>query len=215
MTEAEDRVSLGFARGTAPGKWAERWHEATGSALNLVPLDIAYGSAPSAAPVPDMILERTLPSNRPDGTVNPNRARHSIALYTEKLALVVPSTHELAKSARADRDDLALVQFLDHEHHAHEWPPAAPWDDPTWRPDTVEAALALVATGAGAILLPIPLARHLTRKGEHAVLPLEPEDALPGTTVWATWEISRDGEDMQLLAGILRGRTSRSSRGAN
>ena len=73
-----------------------------------------------------------------------------------------------------------------------------------------------VGTGAGAILLPLPLARHLAGKRTHAVIPVYDEKPLMGTQIWATWSVERDAGDVQQLVGIMRGRTARSQRpGAN
>lgn len=148
--------------------------------------------------------------------------RRALRLYTEAIALVVPKDHELVETAgprgpELDSGELDLVTLLDHPDHAPEWPAAAPWADPAHRPADLAAALRLVATGLGGILMPLPLARHLVSKREHAIVALT-GDPLPGTVVWASWAAERDGADVQQLAGVLRGRTARSSRsidGAN
>lgn len=204
-------LRLGFARGIAPRKWAKRWAVASpGHPLELVPLELASGSAPDA-PV-DVLLERAAPGERPVGADEPHRTRHALQLYTEAVALVVETDHELAESGGIDVADLTLVTLLDHPGHSRDWPDPEPWADPAWMPVDVPAALELVATGAGAILLPLPLARHLVRKRDHVVLPVTGTPELPGSTVWATWETARDAADVQQLVGILRGRTARSSR---
>lgn len=206
---AETPMRLGFARGIAPSKWERRWQEAVGRPLELRPVEVAFGRRPR--PTVDVMLERTAPGAHPEGVSGASPARHALRLYTEAIALVVPIDHELAKADGVDTAELELVRLLDHPDHAPEWPAAAPWDDPAWRPADAYAALDLVATGAGAILLPRPLARHLARKREHAVIALT-GTPLAGTTVWASWERDRDAPDVQQLIGILRGRTARSSR---
>lgn len=219
-TSVAPPMRLGFARGIAPSKWERRWLEAVGRPLELHPIEVAFGRSPAAGrrgsgarSEVDVMLERAHPGERPDGSSGDAKSRHAIRLYTEAIALVVPIDHELAESGGVEISDLALVRLLDHPDHAPDWPAAAPWDDPSWRPADAYAALDLVATGAGGILLPRPLARHLARKREHAVIPLLGEP-LPGTTVWASWAVDRDAPDVQQLAGILRGRTARSSRPA-
>lgn len=207
-------LRLGFTRGTAPSKWAKRWRQAVGEPLELVPFETAFGRDPSpieGEPV-DVTLERAMPGEFPEGSAEPDRTRHAVRLYTEAVALVVPADHELAGETELPVHDLALVALLDHAHHAPGWPAPDPWADPSWKPEDTAAALALVATGAGAILLPLPLARHLSTKREHAVLPLTGEPELAGSTIWATWDLARDAADVQQLAGIMRGRTARSSR---
>lgn len=202
-------LRLGFARGTAPSKWAKRWAERVpDQPLELIPLTLR-GTTPPGAAEPDLRLERCAPGTTPTSSV-----RHGVHLYTEAVALVVAADHELAEHAMADRDTLALVTLLTHPDHAPEWPTPEPWQDPSWEPAHAAAALELVATGLGAVLLPMPLARHLAVKREHAVIPLAADAEVPGTDVWVTWAIARDGDDIQQLVGIMRGRTAQSARTA-
>ena len=223
-------IVLGFARGIAPSKWERRWREATGLPIELRPVAVAFGPAPAAAgtrarglPPIDVMLERTAPGARPAGSVGADRTRHALRLYGEAIALVVPAGHALAKRESISPEELAslaearnqddeALKLLDHPDHAPDWPAPEPWADPAWRPANPRAALRLVAAGTGGILLPLPLARHLTEKREHALVPVHGESPLAPTEVWATWEVSRDGADVQQLVGILRGRTARSSR---
>ncbi|MBN9612700.1 MAG: hypothetical protein J0H64_04425, partial [Actinobacteria bacterium] len=87
--------------------------------------------------------------------------RHAVRLYSESIALVVAADHELAGEESVDLDALQLVKLLAHPDHAPQWPEPEAWKDPSWAPADAAAALELVATGLGAILLPLPLARHL------------------------------------------------------
>lgn len=218
-----DTLTLGFARGVAPSKWARRWAQAAANAelaegaewpaLELVPLPVSGRPRPGLEP--DVLLERVAPGERPAGTTAEDRAaapRRAVRLYAEAVALVVAADHELAGSGSADRDALDLVGLLAHPGHARAWPAPRAWDDPAWQPRDAAAALDLVAAGLGAILLPLPLARHLADKRAHAVLPVTGEPALPGTEIWASWAAERDDADVQRLVGILRGRTALSSR---
>lgn len=215
-------IRLGFTRGVAPSKWAERWRRASPEIeLELVPLTTPYGrkgrSGRDLTETCDVIIERTAPGETPEVGDDP-RTHHTMRLYEEAVALVVAKDSELAEQDEIHQDDLALVKILGYPQHSPEWPPAEPWDDPAWMPADTLAALELVATGLGAILAPLPLARHLSDKRKHAVLRVvapaaeNPRSPLPGTTVWATWSVDRDGADVQQLAGVLRGRTARSSR---
>lgn len=210
-TTAALGMRLGFVRGISPTKWAKRYLVATHTPLELVPVAAAFAPRVTASPDYDMLLERTAPGARPAGT-GEGGARRSLRLYNEQIALVVSVDHELAKDAEISAADLALIPLLDHPDHAPEWPAPEPWADPEWKPKNVRAALELVATGAGAILLPLPLARHISSKKQHALLQVTGDDGPAGTTVWATWEVAADSTEMQQLAGILRGRTARSSR---
>lgn len=226
-------LRLGFARGIAPSKWQQRWNAASpGLPLELVPVDAAFGrERRDPDPPVDMVLERTAPGRAPVGVPSPEGAgdpldvsddgsgpptRRALRLYTEAIALVLPRDHNLVdasgkRDAELDVADLDLVTLLDHPDHAPEWPPAELWADPAYRPTNLSAALQLVSAGLGGILMPLPLARHLVSKREHAIVVLTGE-RLPGSKVWATWDAERDAADVQQLAGVLRGRTARSSR---
>ena len=201
-------VRLGFARGVAPSKWARRWEESGAQPLELIPLP-ASGRRIDGL---DVVLERVAPGAQPEGTEGDEPERHAVRLYSESVALVIPADHELAGDVAADREALELVTLLAHPDHAPQWPEPEAWKDPSWAPKDAAAALELVATGLGAILLPLPLARHLAAKRAHAVLPLRLDPPLPGTAIWASWAVERDAPDVQQLIGVLRGRTARSGR---
>ncbi|MCW2288712.1 LysR substrate binding domain-containing protein [Leucobacter luti] len=203
-------LRLGFARGIAPSTWAQRWEVVSGNALELAPVNVAYGRSDTIEC--DVMLERTLPGLRPAGSETPNPTRHALRLYLESVTLVVPAEHDLAKLDAIALTELDSVPLIAHPFHPAEWPAPVPWNDPTWTPQSVPAALELVATGAGAIMLPTLLARHLTDKRKHSLVPVTGVDDLPLTSVWATWDIDRDAADVQQLVGVLRGRTARSSR---
>jgi hypothetical protein len=185
---------------------------------------MAFGRNLILAAECDVVIERTRPGSMPTGAAEHGSVitrdaaggtditRHAMFLYTESMGLVVPKDHELAKEDAVRLTDVAFVTLLDHPDHAPEWPAAEPWLDPEWMPKNVPAALQLVATNLGAILLPIPLARHLINKKEHVLLPIIADPPMTGSDIWATWTIERDAADVQQLAGILRGRTARSSR---
>lgn len=174
-------------------------------------------SAPLSATV-DVMIERAAPGEFPAGSRGDDRRRHALRLYAEAVALVVPADHDLAELESLTTNELAEhlaagdITLLDHPDHASEWPAAEPWADPSWKPRNPAAALHLVAAGTGAILLPLPLARHLVGKREHAIIALHGEPEIAQSTVWATWALDRDAPDVQQLAGIMRGRTARSSR---
>lgn len=206
-------LRLGFARGIAPSKWAARWARSVREQpLELVPVDLHQ--VESARAEVDLLLERVAPSAIPAGSEAEGRTRHAMHLYDETIALVVPADHEFAEQPEVSIEDLSLVTLLAHPDHHPEWPAAEEWKDPAWEPANAKATLELVATGLGGALMAQPLARHLSDKRVHAVIPVTHKGAslLPGTKIWATWRVERDGNDVQRLVGVLRGRTARSSR---
>lgn len=211
--EALPTIQLGFVRGVAPSKWADRWARAVPEqALELVPVDLH--EVATARETLDLLLERVPHGVSPIGSNDLIRTRHAMQLYEEKVALVIPADHELAKRESVDLDELALVNLIDHPDHLAQWPKAQEWKDPSWMPKNAKKTLELVATGLGGALMAQPLARHLSEKRSHAVVPVVDgaTSLLPGTEIWATWRVERDGNDVQHLVGVLRGRTARSSR---
>lgn len=219
---AAPALTLGFARGVAPSKWQRRWAAASpGRQLEVVPVDVTFGRdsgnavARAAASEVDMMIERALPGEIPEGiteTVATDKERHSMQLYVESISLVLPIDHELAEESSLDVRDLGSLSLLDHPHHSPQWPAPEPWQDAAFMPKSMSAALQLVAAGVGGMLVPHPLARHLMNKREMVLIPLTGNELLAGSTMWATWSVDRNSSDVQQLAGILRGRSAGSSR---
>lgn len=206
-------IRLGFVRGVAPSKWAERWARAVREQpLELVPVDLH--EVENARTEFNLLLERVAPGAVPEGSAASPRTRHAMHLYDETVALVVPVDHELAKLGEINLEDLSLVPLLAHPDHFSEWPEPQEWKDPSWMPRNAKATLELVATGLGGALMAQPMAKHLSDKRVHSVIPVTRSRVplLPGTGIWASWRVDRDGDDVQHLVGVLRGRTARSSR---
>ena len=212
-TATPPEITLGFTRGVSPSKWVRRWEAITPEQpLTIVPFPQPYGR-PDGAEEFDMVLERTSPGAQPAGSVEGDaKTHHAVRLYDEAVAVVLPKGHDLTGRDSVSLAELAGTRILDHPHHAPEWPAAEPWEDPAWMPADIRGALELVATGLGGILMPAPLARHITDKHSHVTIRLS--DPLLGGTVWASWRVERDAPDLQHLAGVMRGRTARSSRSA-
>lgn len=157
----------------------------------------------------------TVPTRHAMPTRHTVPTRYAVQLYTESVALVVPAGHELAGSETIEAETLELIPLLAHPDHADSWPEAEAWEDPAWQPRDARAALELVASGVGAILMPLPLARHLSDRRAHAIIPVSAtteSGSLRGTEIWASWDIERDDDEVQHLIGVLRGRTVRSGR---
>lgn len=204
-----DPIKMGFVRGVSPDKWVKRWHEVRSrKPLEIVP--IAHGWDPhhsDEAKDCDLLLVRVQEGSQPeDAGLN----RHAVAMYTEKLGLIISKAHELADQASASAEDLELLNLLDYEGYDSGWPEPQLWQDPSYRPKNLNGALDLVKAGLGSTLAPLPLARLAADKREHRVLEVTAE--LPSATIFATWLVDRDGNDIQELIGVLRGRRSRSSR---
>ena len=117
---------------------------------------------------------------------------HVIPLWEEVAVAVLPKDHPLGDADALELGDLA------------EEPRAPEQDDPAM---TVE----LVAAGTGWAILPHSLAR-LHHRRDVVAIPLT--DAAP-TRIALVWRIERDDQDIQDFVGVVRGRTTRSSRGAS
>ena len=206
--EAPDTLQLAFVRGIAPSRWADRWNSVRRRRrLELMPVDAHFDADPGGA---DVALVRAMPRDVPAGSREEPRTRHAVQMYEEAVALVVESDHDLADERAIDVADLDLVRLLDHPAHDASWPAPEPWADPAWKPASLTGALELAGTGLGGILMPLPLARHIGNKKLHRVIEVTGE--ITGTRVFATWRVERDDNEIQELIGVLRGRTSRSSR---
>ena len=116
---------------------------------------------------------------------------HVIPLWEEVAVAVLPKDHPLADADALELGDLA------------EEPRAPEQDDPAM---TVE----LVAAGTGWAILPHSLARLHHRRD---VVAVPVTDAAP-TRIALVWLVERDDQDIQDFVGVVRGRTTRSSRGA-
>ncbi|WP_350349104.1 LysR family substrate-binding domain-containing protein [Agromyces sp. G08B096] len=117
---------------------------------------------------------------------------HVIPLWEEVPVAVLPKEHALAEADGVTRADLA------DESAAPVQPDAAM---------TVE----LVAAGTGYAVLPHGVARLHHRRD---VVAVPVTDAEP-TRIALVWPVERDDDDIQEFVGVVRGRSARSSRGAD
>lgn len=117
---------------------------------------------------------------------------HRIALWEEVAVAALPKDHPLAEADTLELGDL-------------EGEPRAPEQgDPAM-------TLELVAAGTGWAILPHSLARLHARRD---VVAIPVTDAAP-TRIALVWRVERDDDDIQEFVGVVRGRTARSSRGAD
>jgi DNA-binding transcriptional LysR family regulator len=121
----------------------------------------------------------------------PEQNLHAIPLWDELAVVVLPKEHPLAEA-----DALALADLAEE--------PAAPV-----QPDAA-LTVELVAAGTGYAIMPHGVARLHHRRDVVAI----PVTDAPVTRIALVWRVDRDDADIQELVGIVRGRTARSSRGA-
>ncbi|KRE20985.1 LysR family transcriptional regulator substrate-binding protein [Agromyces sp. Soil535] len=115
---------------------------------------------------------------------------HEIPLWEEVAVAVLSKDHALAEAESLTLADLAGA-------------PMAPL-----QPDAA-VTVELVAAGTGYAILPHGVAR-LHHRRDVVAIPLT--DA-PTTRIALVWRVDRDDADIQEFVGVVRGRTTRSSRG--
>ncbi|WP_353807425.1 LysR family substrate-binding domain-containing protein [Agromyces sp. SYSU T00194] len=116
---------------------------------------------------------------------------HAIPLWEEVAVVVAPKDHAIAAV-----DEVTLADLEDEPRAPVQPSPAG----------TIE----LVAAGTGVAIVPHSIARLHHRRDVVAV----PVTDAPTTRIALVWRIARDDDDIQEFVGVVRGRTSRSSRGA-
>ncbi|MFJ6651330.1 LysR substrate-binding domain-containing protein [Microbacterium sp. NPDC091313] len=191
---------LGIVPGVMPGKWVAAWSEQMPHVrLELRQLAAAEQRDALEQGLVDAVLAR-LPLER-DGL-------HVIALYEEMPVVVVPADSDLTAADELELSDLAgevLIVPADDTLAVEAPGTSAPAFDP---PGSTADAIATVAAGVGVVIVPMSLARLHARRDVEA----RPLRDGPGSTVALAWRRDADGDDVQVLAGIVRGRTARSSR---
>lgn len=186
---------VGFVTGATPDKWARAWREQRRETLQLTPILESEQEVGVRDGTFDMALVR-LPVNR-DGL-------HSITLYDEVPVVIAGAEHFVAAA-----DEVALADLADEQlvrPHASGWTPTA--DQLDWPPMSEQDAVETVAAGTGVVIVPMSVARLHQRKDvvQRPVTDLDP------TQIALVWLLDRDGEDTQTFAGVVRGRSARSSR---
>jgi hypothetical protein len=182
--EAAPRVlRIAYVAGVTPGKWIRRWEER----MPHIPLQafMVDGDAqlgPLQDGSADMGFVR-LPIEREGLSVIP--------LYEEQPVVVAAKGHEISVFEEVPLADLAEESFLD----------VAGLGGP-------EAALQVVAAGAGLVILPMAVARHFNVKDTVA----RRLTGADGTEIALAWPTEATDEVLEEFIGIVRGRTAQSSR---
>lgn len=188
-------LRVGFVTGATPDKWARVWRDRRREPLELVPVTEADQEPGLRDGTLDMCLVR-LPVDR-DGL-------HLIPLYDEVAVVVVPQDHFATAGTEVELADLADEQLV--LPHVSGWSPRAPQRD--WPEMSEREAIEVVAAGSGIAIVPMSVARLFSRKDVAS----RPVTDLPATTVGLAWLVERDDDDTQEFVGVVRGRTSNSSR---
>ncbi|WP_235505597.1 LysR family transcriptional regulator substrate-binding protein [Arthrobacter sp. Leaf337] len=193
--DAARELRFAYVAGVTPGKWIRRWEER----MPDVPLHSFMSDDGTQLSVlrdgsADLSFVR-LPVEREGLNVIP--------LYEEQPVVVAPKGHEISVFEEVALADLDAETFLD----------VAELGGP-------EAALQVVASGAGLAILPMSVARHFNVKDTVA----RKLTGAPTTQIALAWlnEATREaaadaadqatGEVIEEFIGIVRGRTAQSSR---
>ncbi|UXM91784.1 LysR family transcriptional regulator substrate-binding protein [Paenarthrobacter sp. JL.01a] len=181
--ESHPALRFAYVAGVTPGKWIRRWEER----MPEVPLHSFMSDDDAQLSVlrdgsADLSFVR-LPVDR-DGL-------NVIPLYEEQPVVVAPKGHEISVFEEVALEDLAEENFLDVEEMGG---PAM--------------ALQVVASGAGLVIMPMSVARHLNAKDTV----MRRLSGAPGTQIGLAWLVGTDSPVVEEFIGIVRGRTAQSSR---
>jgi DNA-binding transcriptional LysR family regulator len=183
-----------------PDKWVRTWRERSPE----IPLTLDQVAAADAAGLvrdrdTDAVLLR-LPVDR--------SGLHAIPLYTEQTVIVVPKDHLLAAADEVSPTDVADEVLLHPGDDVLDWA-EPPGRRAVQRPATTEAAVELVAAGAGLLVVPQSLARLHHRRD----LTYRPFPDAPESCVALAWLEDETTDAVEQFIGIVRGRTPNSTRG--
>ncbi len=180
-------LRVGFVPGVMPGKWEKawiEWHRTTRTRrLELQMVEVVDQERLIREGQLDMCLVR--------GEID-RAGLHVIPLYREVPVAVVAHDHPATAYDELTRGDLAdeldvLAEFPDLD---------------------LPMAIETVAAGSGYAIMPMSLARLHSRK-DVAFRPVTDAEDSPVGLAWLT---SNEDPGTQVFVGIVRGRTSRSSR---
>lgn len=122
--------------------------------------------------------------------------------------VVVPKDHLVTAAEEVTTEDLTDEVLLHPLDDAFDWeqPPGRQWPA---RPANTADAVELVAAGIGLLVVPQSLARLHHRKD----LTYRPIADAPESQVALSWPEDESGELVEVLIGIVRGRTLNTTRG--
>jgi DNA-binding transcriptional LysR family regulator len=194
---------LGAVPGATPGKWIRIWEERfPRRVLTLQVVEQVDQDAELRSGAVTMCLVREFGAS-------PHF--HLIPLYEEQPVVVLPKAHPLAERDRLALDDLDGEVFLQRPSEIHGWDGPLP---PALTDEVLESLdlgrrVALVADEAGVLIVPMSIARLHHRRDVVA----RPIDGLPSTRIGLAWLRTTEGPAVDDFIGVVRGRTSNSTRG--
>ena len=193
---------VAFVAGVSPDKWVGRWRERSPQE----PIEVQLVGDDQQVTVLD------------DGSVDMSFVRlpvdrerlHVIPLYVEVPVVVLPVDHELTLLEEVSLADLSTEQLVQDPETVPGWHQAPGVTRLPFPPMSVREAVEVVASGTGALVVPMSLARLHHRKDVTS----RPVVDGPESQVGLAWLRENEDPRIETFVGIVRGRTSNSSRGA-
>lgn len=191
---------IAFVPGVTPDKWARIWRERESMPLELVLVEDAEQLAVLHDGRADMSLVR-LPVDR--------AGLHLVPLYDELPVVVVPQDHPVAAYGEVTLADLAGEQLVTDPDAVPGWTDLDAPERLPWPRMGVKETVEVVASGSGIAIMPMSLARLHHRKD----VTHRPVADGPVSSVGLAWLRDADDDLCQRFVGVVRGRTTNSSRG--
>ncbi|GGD25757.1 LysR substrate-binding domain-containing protein [Nocardioides daphniae] len=188
-------MRLAFVPGATPDKWARAWRDRFREPLELVAVEEDDQRQVLLDGRADLVLAR-LPLETDD--------LFCIPLYEELPVVVVSKEHPAAAYEELTAADLADEQFA---LGVPEGVPSGVEQLP-FPSMSVKEAVEVAASGTAVVVVPMSVARLHHRKDVTHVVVTD----LPTTRMALAWRKEVDDDRTQAFVGIVRGRTSRSSR---
>ncbi|AHC24938.1 MULTISPECIES: LysR family substrate-binding domain-containing protein [Mycobacteriaceae] len=191
-------LAVGYIPGATPAKWARVWAERHPDiALRLSAVEAADAVDAVRTGAVDVALLR--PPVDPSGLA-------VIPLYAETTVVVLPVDHLMTALDEVSAADLADEPVVIPLDDVVGWSAGVPVEH---RPETTKDATELVAAGMGLLVVPQSLARLHHRKD----LSYRPISDAPACPVALAFPDREQTPLVEEFVGIVRGRTSSSSRG--
>ena len=200
VSPSQPSITVGYVPGGTPAKWARRWTQRHPQVrLELITIPAADAAEAVRTGTVDVAVLR-LPTDTSGLAVIP--------LYAETTVAVVPTDHLLSAADEITAADLTGEPRLVPLDDVVDWPDA-PGVPAEYRPETVSAAIELVAAGAGVLVAPQSLARLHHRKD----VTYRPIVDAPTCAVALAVPEGPQPALVDDFIGVVRGRTPGSSRG--
>jgi DNA-binding transcriptional LysR family regulator len=198
--------TIGYAEGVTLTKWTRIWADRFPDvALSVV------------ATTPDTQVSQLRDGTVDVGFVRPpidRKGLNAIGLYQEIQVVVVPKDHAVAAFDSVTALDLADEHLLADPTTVPEWAAVATelstGDRPALPPmNSTAETFEYVAAGLGVAIVPHSVARFNARKD----LVYRPVTDVEQTQIALAWVAEREDDRIEEFIGIVRGRSTRSSRG--